>query len=361
MSGHPTKMISTLTPTPDGRMPYFPALDGVRAYCVLLVTYHHLKKGDHILPFIDGHLGVDLFFIISGFLITTLLLRELHFTGRIDLRSFYVRRFFRIIPVYLFVLAIYILICQLPSQAEKWIQLKASLPYFLTLTNEYAVRIQESNVFMHTWSLGVEEKFYLLWPLLFFLLAHTARTRAIVLALGFVAVAIPPFFGFHYLAIAYFGLLMGCLMAVLLAGPYSPRIFASVARLPAIVPLALFALGFYVEYLYEAGILVFSSCAIVFFIFLLSRPSWLRTAHEWRPIVWLGRRSYSMYLIHVLALNVIESKFPITSGLRAALALAAAYALAALAADILYRLIEQPARNRARTWLTRHHEIPAAI
>ena len=354
-------MTSTLTPTPDGRMPYFPALDGVRAWCVLLVMYHHLKKGGHIAPFIDGHLGVDLFFLISGFLITTLLLREQHFTGRIDLRSFYLRRFFRILPVYFVVLAAYIGICQLPSQAEKWAQLKPALPFFLTLTNEYATEPNAGNVFTHTWSLGVEEKFYLLWPLLFFLLARTPRARAIVLALGFVAAAIPPLFGFHYLAIAYFGLLMGCLMAVLLAGPHSARIFATIARLPALIPLTLLAFGFYFEYLYEAGILVFSSTAILFLTSLLARPSWLRSLHQSAPLVWLGRRSYSMYLVHVLALNVIESKFPITSGLRAALALAAAYALAALAADILYRLIEQPARNRARAWLTRHHEIPAAI
>ena len=354
-------MTSTLTPTPDGRMPYFPALDGVRAYCILLVMYHHLKKGDHIAPFIDGHLGVDLFFLISGFLITTLLLREQHFTRRIDLRSFYVRRFFRIIPVYVVVLAAYIGICQLPSQAEKWTQLKPALPFFLTLTNEYASEPNFGNVFTHTWSLGVEEKFYLLWPLLFFLLARTPRTRVLALSLSFMAAAIPPLLGHDYLAIAYFGLLMGCLMAVLLAGPHSARIFTAIARLPAIIPLALFALGFYVEYLYEAGIILFSSTSILFLTFLLARPSWLRWLHQSQPLVWLGRRSYSMYLIHVLALNVVESKFPITSGLRAALALFAAYALTALGADILYRLIEQPARNVARAWLTRHHEIPAAI
>ncbi len=354
-------MTSTLTPTPDGRMPYFPAFDGVRAYCVLLVMYHHLKKGDHIAPFIDGHLGVDLFFLISGFLITTLLLREQHLTSRIDLRSFYIRRTFRIIPVYLVVLAAYIGICQFPSQAEKWAQLKPALPFFLTMTNEYATEPGAGNVFTHTWSLGVEEKFYLLWPLLFFLVARTPRARAIVLALGFVAVSIPPLLGFHYLAIAYFGLLMGCLMAVLLAAPFATRIFASVARLPSIIPLILFGFGFYFEYLYEAGILVFSSCAMLFLTFLLARPSWVRTLHQSAPLVWLGRRSYSMYLVHVLALNVFENRFPVTSGLRAGIVLASAYALAALAADILYRFIEQPARNLARAWLARHHEIPAAI
>ncbi len=78
-------------------------------------------------------------------------------------------------------------------------------------------------------------------------------------------------------------------------------------------------------------------------------------------MVWLGRRSYSMYLVHVLCLNAVEAKFRIDSGPRAAMALAAAFCLAAAFAEVLYRLVEQPARQYGRALLMRRQEIPAAI
>ena len=176
-------MRSTLEPTPDGRMPYFPALDGVRAYCVLLVMFDHLKSNGHGPGWIDGHLGVDLFFVISGFLITTLLVREHHFTGHIDRRAFFLRRVFRIVPVYLMVMLLYVLVLQAPSQAARWVQFRAGLPWFVTLMNEFAREPGRGTVFLQTWSLGVEEKFYLVWP---FLLAGGSGASTGVVVFGFV-------------------------------------------------------------------------------------------------------------------------------------------------------------------------------
>ena len=354
-------MESTLTQTPDGRMPYFPQLDGVRAYCILLVIFDHLKSNGHTFTWLNGHLGVDLFFVLSGFLITTLLRREQVFRGFIDLRAFYWRRFFRIAPVYAAVLLLYIALCRMPGQAARWIQLKAGLPYFLTMLNEYAREPSPGTVFTHTWSLGVEEKFYLLWPVLFFVLAKTTRSRWIVVAALFTAVSVPPLLGHTYLARAYFGLLMGCVMGIVLSGPFAPRAFAALRRLPPSLALLIFACGFYAEHIGKALFPIFSSAAVIFLASLLARTSWLSRFHTWPPLMWLGRRSYAMYLVHVLCLNVIETKVQIDSGLQAAIAWTLAVALTAAAAEILYRTVEKPARQFGRRYLARHHEIAAAI
>ena len=354
-------MQSTLTRTSDGRMPYFAALDGVRAYCILLVMFDHLKSDGHSVHWLNGHLGVDLFLIISGFLITTLLRREQRFRGRIDFVSFYWRRFFRIIPMYVVALLLYIAICQLPSQAEKWIQFKAGLPWFLSMMNEYAREPGRGNVFMHTWSLGVEEKFYLLWPMLFFWPARGTRARQLIILVLFVAVLIPPMLGHYHLARAYFGLLMGCVMGIVLSGPYARRSFAILRRLPPSGALLLFVGGFWAEHHNKMWMPLFTETSVVFLASMLARESWLSRLHTLPPVVWLGRRSYSMYLIHVLCLNVFESRVRINSGARAAGVLAAAFCLAAAAAEVLYRLIEQPARRYGRAYLARRNEIVAAI
>ena len=126
----------------------------------------------------------------------------------------------------------YVAICHLPSQAGRWIQFKAGLPWFLTMMNEYAHEPGHGNVFTHTWSLGVEEKFYLLWPMLFFWPGRTTRTRQVVIAALFAVVLIPPAFGHYHLARAYFGLLMGCVMGIVLSGPYARTAFAFLRRIP---------------------------------------------------------------------------------------------------------------------------------
>jgi peptidoglycan/LPS O-acetylase OafA/YrhL len=355
------RMPPTLIRTADGKMPYFPAFDGVRAYCILLVMFDHLKSGGHGVRWVNGHLGVDLFFILSGFLITTLLRREQYFTGHIDLGAFYWRRLFRIIPVYLVVLALYVAVCHLPGQAEKWTQLHGGLPYFLTMMNEFAREPGNGTVFSHTWSLGVEEKFYLIWPVLFFLVAKTFRVRMWVMGSLFALAGAASIMGHGYLAQAYFGLLMGCLMALVLSGQHGERVLAAVGRMPAIVILGIFLAGFYAEHLNNVLIIVFSTTAIIFLIFLIARDSWLQRIHTWGPMLWLGKRSYSMYLVHVLCLNVFEAWVRVDSGWKAAAVLALSYGLTALVAEGLYRVVEVPVRRVGRRWLARRGEIAAAI
>ena len=323
--------------------------------------YNHLHIDVKLNSWIEGHLGVDLFFIISGFLITTLLRRENHFNGGIDLRGFYWRRFFRIIPVYGTVLALYIAVCQLPSQAEKWVQLKGGLPYFLTMMNEYVKEPHNGTVFTHTWSLGVEEKFYLVWPMLFFTGGRSTRWRVIIVGALLLGLMIPTLFPNAGLAVPYFGLMMGALMAIALSGPHAGRILAALARIPPFAALGIFLLGFGAVHVSFRLISLFSTTSVIFLSYLLARDTWISRFHELPLMVWFGKRSYSMYLVHILCLNALAGHVRVDSGWKVVAMLVAAYLLSAAVADVLYRTVENPARKAGRAYLARHEEVSAAI
>ena len=351
----------TLGPGVGGRMPYFAALDGVRAYCILLVIYNHLKLGRYSTSWVNGHLGVDIFFILSGFLITTLLTREQMFREQIDLAAFYWRRFFRIVPVYVVVLCLYVAVTHLHGQHEKWVELRAGLPWFVTFMNEYVREPGAGTVFTHTWSLGVEEKFYLVWPMLGFVLARTLRVRLWVLLVLFAGAAVPPLLGHSYLARAYVGLLMGCGMGMALAGPFATRITAFYARIPAWAVVGLFLLGFLLEHISKDLFFFFSLFAALFLAHLVLRESWLGRVLEWGPLRWIGRRSYGMYLVHVLCLNVVEARVQATSVSRALILFVGGVALTVVVAEVLYRVVEAPVRAWGRGWLVRRGEIGRAV
>jgi hypothetical protein len=188
---------------------YFPALDGLRAICILLVIFNHTRC--HYPPFIYGWVGVDIFFVLSGFLITTLLLRERESYGNLSLKGFYTRRAFRILPVYFVVLAGYLVLIPLLRDWKRWEEMKLALPYLLTFTQEFRPAAT-GNIYNQTWSLGYEEKFYLLWPLLV-LIGFPFRTRriGILIAAASLILLLPPTG-----ARSYGGLFLGALFGVVL-------------------------------------------------------------------------------------------------------------------------------------------------
>ena len=160
-------------------------LDGLRALSVLCVVYGHLLwvpsfpfKG-LVRVLNPAGLGVNVFFVISGFLITTILLKEKDATGRVSLRRFYLRRSLRIFPAY------YVfLICVFALAFAGVIALERS-DYLYTLSYTFNLKGHQATWWVgHTWSLAVEEQFYLLWPLCVSRLRTTTLTR---LAIGFVA------------------------------------------------------------------------------------------------------------------------------------------------------------------------------
>ena len=139
---------------------YFASLDGIRFVCILMVVWHHgMPRSDYGFRLANqGYLGVDFFFVLSGFLITTLLLREADQYGRFSIRKFIVRRTLRILPAYYFVVTIVGLYYLLVKNSE----IGHLLPYYyFFMANFLTEQISTLHIF---WSLSVEEQFYLLWP-----------------------------------------------------------------------------------------------------------------------------------------------------------------------------------------------------
>lgn len=140
----------------------FPSLDGLRCLAVVAVVWHHTAPRTAMLPMTDrGFLGVDMFFVLSGFLIVTLLLRERDRHGRISLRDFYMRRTLRIFPLYYAIvlgLAALVLLRPQMTMAGSYLQ---DLPWLLTYTSNWA---GVTGLMAIAWSLAAEEQFYLVWP-----------------------------------------------------------------------------------------------------------------------------------------------------------------------------------------------------
>ena len=155
---------------PMQHIPFRPDLQGLRAVAVLLVIFAHAG----IPPFGGGFIGVDVFFVLSGYLISALLVREFHDTGRIQLASFYARRLRRLLPALLVVIISTVLAASLLLPSREALGMLASTPYAASWSSnlffafrdyDYFDEAATRDLFLHTWSLGVEEQFYLVWPL----------------------------------------------------------------------------------------------------------------------------------------------------------------------------------------------------
>jgi peptidoglycan/LPS O-acetylase OafA/YrhL len=164
------------------RLGYVPALDGLRGLAVLLVLVAHF------VGILGGSLGVDLFFCLSGFLITTLLLEEFDHSGRVSLRTFYVRRARRLLPA----LVVLLVVCLAASTIEGHRQFAVAAMTGLYTGNIVQAFWQPVSVagsgLAHLWTLAEEEQFYLLWPVM--LVAIAARRRPAVWIGGLIAILV---------------------------------------------------------------------------------------------------------------------------------------------------------------------------
>ncbi|SOE00955.1 acyltransferase family protein [Blastococcus haudaquaticus] len=330
----------------------FGVLDGLRAIAILLVFTAHLR-GD-LFAVLHGATGVTLFFVLSGYLITTLLLREEDRTGAVDFASFYVRRTFRIYPMFLGVIALYcVLILGLGMDAERrdlWVDnlpyvvwFPEHLPYFRT-TDAYPA-------FSGAWSIGIEEKFYLVWPVLgFLLLAAWKRARIPVLAVIAVASSVTGFSDDLVYLAPYQNLAFGAIVAVLLHRERTYAIVATLARPRNLLAVAVVAVV--LQLATGTAVYIYGDLYGLHGLVIALVLAGLVTTHSrhvaWlssRPMAFLAAISYTFYLIHGFFVNAVEMAVPEDWGRPGSLLSAAlALGLAVYASWIVHRWFEEPLR-----------------
>jgi peptidoglycan/LPS O-acetylase OafA/YrhL len=317
----------------DGRLP---ALDGIRAVAVGIVMIDHVG-----IPLVPGDLGVTLFFSLSGFLITWLLLRERARTGGISLRLFYQRRALRIFPAYLVFVAVSIAVAAALGASWDRVSVVAALTY--TINYQNALPGHPSPI-PHAWSLAIEEQFYLLWPLLLIALATTRRARFGLLAILagvcawrsflYLALQAPVAYVYNAFDTRFDSIAVGCLLAVLTASPRFAAFLPAVARrpwapLPVLALLLLSRSGLGPRWHYSLGFLVDSALATL----LILQWMELASSRAWgwldsRVAQWIGRVSYPLYLWHPSAFAWAERLTGSFRG-KAAVGLMLSFALAA--------------------------------
>ncbi|WP_052112534.1 acyltransferase family protein [Knoellia aerolata] len=363
---------------PAGRLP---GLDGLRAVAILAVLAFHLDP--RWLP--GGFLGVDVFFVISGFLITTLLVREHDRAGRIDLLGFWTRRARRLLPALLVLVPSVILLARL-VEADLLVGIRRQALGALTFTSNWLEIAAGSDYFhstapqllMNLWSLAVEEQFYLVWPLVALVLlrvAPSSRARAAVavaLALGsavLMATRYDPALGatrvYYGTDTHLMGLMLGAALAFAWAAPH--RAWTSTpgwerARRPllagsGLVLVALFALlDESTPWTFRGGILAASLATTLLVLGVVERPGALRSVLD-RPVLrWVGERSYGLYLWHWPVILIVEADLPWAARSADGYLWSRVWCVVVTVAiaDLSYRLLETPVRERGFRGSARH-------
>ena len=331
---------------------YLPGLDGLRAISVLAVlAFHHYFIGGHEEGFAPGgFLGVEVFFVVSGYLITSLLLAERRETRTVSLKRFWMRRARRLLPALFTMLAVVVLyaLLFLPDSINK---LKADTLAALTYTSNwwlvishqsYASEAGRPALLKHLWSLAIEEQFYLFWPPVLLLgLRRLGRTRMLRWMLG-IALASTVLMGVLVtgsINSAYYstetrlsGLLLGSAMAFFFA-PYQIRGTAGRGARAALDGAGLF------------GMLVVDLATLLVIAAVVHPRSDAGTVLGWGPLRWIGIRSYGLYLWHYPIFCVTRPglDIPLHGWPLLVLRLAASFA----AAELSYRYVETPIRNGA--------------
>jgi peptidoglycan/LPS O-acetylase OafA/YrhL len=302
------------------RLPYAPGLDGLRAVAVVAVIVFH--AGAPWLP--GGFLGVDVFFVISGFLITSLLLSQHRSNGHIGFGGFWSRRARRLLPALLVLLAVMAIWARTswpdPVQLHAFPgDAFASLAYvanwhFAAQGTNYFTQFSAPSPLQHVWSLAIEEQFYLVWPLLLatFLAVRSLGRRgllAVALAGAGVSIALMalwysptnPSAVYFQTDTHAFGLLFGAAAALLVAGPLGERVRRACS---VVSPLALGGLVACLVLLdgrqaiaYQGGIAL-AALLTVPVVVAAARPGLVSTLLGRRPLVQIGVISYGLYLWH---------------------------------------------------------------
>jgi peptidoglycan/LPS O-acetylase OafA/YrhL len=342
----------------------------VRAVAVLSVIAYHFGAG--WAP--GGFLGVDMFFVLSGYLITSLLVVEWGKSSTIDLVAFWARRARRLLPALLLVLVAIAVWASISAHRDQldgiradsiWTLFYGANWHLIDSSQSYFAMVREASPLRHTWSLAIEEQFYLVWPLIALACLGLARGRrrllAVVCGVGIVASSLwmAHLFDVTDRSRAYYGtdsrvgqLMVGALLGLALLR-WSPRTRTQRVAVQGAGALgAAVCLWFFLEVrdadsaMYRGGFLVFgiATAALVAAVVQNSRNP-LRAGLSWKPVVWIGAISYGLYLWHW---PIVVAVTPQTLGRAGwqlgAVRLGLTFGIAALS----YYLLEQPVRHG--TW-----------
>jgi peptidoglycan/LPS O-acetylase OafA/YrhL len=328
-----------------------PSLDGLRAIAVFLVVFYHYG-----IPGVNGGLGVLMFFVISGFLITWLLLKEEGRWGSISLKLFYLRRTLRIFPAFYFYwLLIVVGLGVILGKRIVWPQAVSSFVY---VSNYYQALFGDPGTGLsHTWSLAVEEQFYLLWPLTFIALRdNTRRIKALAMMILFVwlyrmilVTVVHVNSGYIYEALDTRAdhLLIGCLLATLLYEGRAAKIWKALTASTHLIWITLGLLavssvapsvlgvtyrnlvGFILDPLLTAALIVQAMT------FYESTAAWMNST----VAGFLGRMSYSIYLYQQIAMHPVKN---LLAAYPAWVQFAAAMVCLLTASMFSYYVVERP-------------------
>jgi peptidoglycan/LPS O-acetylase OafA/YrhL len=365
---------------PHNRTRYIPALDGLRAFAVLSVIAYHMgftwAQG--------GLLGVTVFFVLSGYLITGLLIAEYRRTGRINLPDFWLHRVRRLVPAIVFLILTVAALCTLFDHELLTKMRDDILPSLFFYSNwwqifhnvSYFQAIGSPSPLQHFWSLGIEEQFYLIWPvLLLFLFKRKTRSknlrRGILIAAALSALAmailyspdVDPSRVYYGTDTRAFSLLIGAWLAFMQSRMAAraekehpqPVDMDTVFDCAGAVALAgLIAMAACVNgsspFLYRGGLVLCSVLTAIVIATFIRPESLLGKAAAAKPLVWVGKRSYGMYLWHypILLLMTNPNSTSDPSLLWSLLELAIIFGVSAFS----YRFIEDPIRHGAlETWV----------
>ena len=346
-----------------------PGLDGMRALGSFFVVGYHYG-----LPFIPGGWGVLNFLVLSGFLITWLLLAEEDRKGSIAVGSFYVRRTRHIVPAFIVFMVVTAAALLVFDKRIVWPQVVTA---FLFVNNYYQGIFGDPNTaFSHTWALALELQFYLLWPLLFLALRRDRRRMAGALvviiasvwayrALMWIGGAVPQGYVYEAFDMRADHLLLGCLVAVLLRTG-SMRPVVAVATSSAWMPLLTMAgIGvsaacektWGVDYRNTLGFIVNPILIMTLLLQAITfavTPGW--RFFEWRWVRYLGTISYSVYLYQQVIVDPVKHRLAfLPAPVQFLGTLAAVYGISSAA----YFLVEKPLRGRRRKG-AQPHAAPAS-
>ena len=351
---------------------YRPGLDGLRALAVVAVFLYHARID--WLP--GGFLGVDLFFVLSGYLITSLLLVEWEARNRIDLFRFWMRRARRLLPALVVVVLASLILASIFARqdlAHTRSDVAGSLLYYMNwhliaANHSYFNVMGNPSLLGHVWSLAVEEQFYIVWPLILVpCLVLVGRKRLPMLVIAGIATSATlmwvlynpgsdPSRVYYGTDTRAFLLLMGILLA--LVWPYIERLRDAVPLLELFGVAALVGTVLLFRNMqdfnptfYRGGDLAASFCFVVLIAAVAHPRTGIGRALGVAPLRWVGERSYGIYLWHLPIILLVAG-----ANVRSSPGVVVAEAAVVIAAAALsFRYVEEPIRRgRAQRWLSQH-------